>query len=207
MKGSWVALLGSYAPLSSITLEQRRGSYHWPSLGHMTILYQAQVELHDWPSPQNHRGWQRRSSAKSGVGQTQPADIHCNYWALLEERVLSSWWLCCLLGWNVMVTLRLIILSRFSNSSMLQNNLEGLFKHRLLHPTSKVQRQECVFLTNSQVMMMMMVHTTLWEPLSNCLVPSWKRPPEKSLWPQCYTTMRVASDQLVSFDVYRHWIL
>lgn len=62
-----------------------------------------------------------------------------------------------------------------------QNHLEGLFKHQLLGPTPRVQIQECEFLTNSQVMMMMLVQTTLREPLSSGLFPSLKRLPEKSV--------------------------
>lgn len=41
------------------------------------------------------------------------------------------------------------------------NHLEGLFKHQLLGSTPRVQIQECEFLTNSQVTMMMLVQMTL----------------------------------------------
>lgn len=68
----------------------------------------------------------------------------------------------------------------------------------MLNPAPRIQMQECVFLTNSQVMIMVLVQTTLDSVLSE------KTLQKIFLWSQYYTTKSVASYQLVYFDLCRH---
>lgn len=146
------------------------------------VLWLARPRSHGYPvvSPPTHRcGFmtdhlpettemlkEEYHNSECGAGQIEPTDSHCNYGALWPERALWSSLLPWTLGWDAETLL--IILGCFS--------LEDLFKPRLLSPVPRIQMQEGMFLISFHVMVLPLVQTTLWETLSNHLMPSLKRP-------------------------------